>query len=79
VSFDCQGEPENIPMLIKNDIYRIGQEAITNAVRHAQASKVQVLLNAEGDQVELDVADDGRGFDKNTYQAGFGITGMKER
>lgn len=79
VSFDCQGEPEAIPMLMKNDIYRIGQEAITNAVRHAQAGKVEVLLDLEGDQIQLDVADDGRGFDKNTYQAGFGITGMKER
>lgn len=79
VTFACHGEPEAIPMLMKNDIYRIGQEAITNAVRHARAATVNVTLTLSGDAVELDVADDGCGYDKNTYQPGFGITGMKER
>ena len=43
-------------------VYRVAQEALTNAARHAQAEHVQLSLTRLGDRVVLEVADDGRGF-----------------
>lgn len=65
-------------------LYRIAQEAITNIRKHAQASKVQVMLRDEGTHVLLSVHDDGRGFDADATHSGgpptsFGLTGMSER
>lgn len=63
-------------------IFRIIQEAITNALRHAQASRLQVGLTAEAEGVRIEVRDDGRGFDPAAIAAaggGFGLFGMCER
>lgn len=61
--------------------YRLIQESISNIVKHAQASRVQVRLTLSEDDsmVRLSVADNGRGFDMNNYQAGIGLIGMRER
>lgn len=56
--------------------YRIVQEALTNVLRHAGASTVHVRLALEGDRVQIEVCDNGRGGDA---PAGHGITGMVER
>lgn len=58
-------------------VYRVAQEALTNAARHAQATAVVVSLSRVGDQVVLEVSDDGRGFD--TGATGAGLRGMRER
>jgi two-component system, NarL family, sensor histidine kinase UhpB len=58
-------------------VYRIAQESLTNVLRHADASSVQVELRSPDGQVELVVADDGRGL--RGAVAGNGIKGMKER
>ncbi|MBI4499346.1 MAG: GAF domain-containing protein [Chloroflexi bacterium] len=66
-------------------LFRIGQEAINNVARHAEASAVQIEVQGAADQVELRVTDDGRGFDwKEVANAqdplrGLGIMGMQER
>jgi two-component system sensor histidine kinase UhpB len=61
-------------------IYRIAQESLTNAARHAQASCVDLVLEAEGDMVRLVVADDGAGFDPAVERdRSSGIRGMRER
>ncbi len=58
-------------------LYRVAQEGLTNAVRHARASSVEVSLQRRGQDVELRVTDDGRG---NAGAAeGAGIRGMRER
>ena len=61
--------------------YRICQEALTNVARHAEASRVSVVLKAEQDMLSLSVRDDGRGFDTERLAefAGVGIAGMRER
>ncbi len=60
-------------------IYRIVQEALSNAVKHAQAEHVGLQVELCSDQVQLVVQDDGRGFDPGGVRAGFGLTGMRER
>lgn len=63
-------------------LYRICQEALSNALRHASASRAVVALSRDGDEVVLAISDDGRGFDPAAVrgQAGcFGLLGMAER
>ena len=54
----------NLPPAIEQGIYRIAQEALTNAARHAGATQLKVTLSRNG-TVSLTVADNGRGFDVN--------------
>jgi two-component system, NarL family, sensor histidine kinase UhpB len=58
-------------------VYRVAQEALTNAARHAEADRVEVTLRHTGDAVELAVVDDGRGT--GAAREGAGIRGMRER
>jgi two-component system sensor histidine kinase UhpB len=58
-------------------VYRVAQEALTNAARHAHAGAVTLSLTRVGDRVVLMVADDGPGFD--TAREGAGLRGMRER
>jgi signal transduction histidine kinase len=60
-------------------LYRVAQEALHNALRHAKASQVCLSLTAARRQVVLEVADDGAGFDTSAQQAGVGLPSMRER
>jgi signal transduction histidine kinase len=60
-------------------IYRIVQEALSNAVKHAHAGTVSLRVTQLPDRVQLAVEDDGGGFDPDGVRAGFGLTGMRER
>jgi two-component system sensor histidine kinase UhpB len=60
-------------------IYRVVQEALANVARHAEASRVQVNLETVGEALELQVRDDGRGFDTDRRRNGLGLDGMAER
>ena len=79
VAFTLTGTPYALSALVENDVYRIGQEALTNALRHGAAQHIAVTLTYLEDQVHLTVQDDGRGFDTKNGRAGFGIMGMQER
>lgn len=59
-------------------VYRIAQEALTNVIRHAEATRATVALRQDGDRVLLTVVDNGRGFDHGAPGDG-GIAGMHER
>jgi signal transduction histidine kinase len=59
-------------------VYRIVQEALTNVLKHAQATRADVRVAATGDDVEVEVADDGRGVLVRRHQ-GHGLIGMRER
>jgi ligand-binding sensor domain-containing protein/signal transduction histidine kinase len=69
--------------LIEGQLLRIGQEAVNNAVRHAEARNVLINLSFDAKRVQLSVRDDGRGFDyQNSADGGvkhFGLVGMRER
>jgi PAS domain S-box-containing protein len=62
-------------------VHRIAQEAVTNAVRHAHACNVTVTLAARGDRLQLEVRDDGCGFDVATREVthALGLASMEER
>jgi two-component system, NarL family, sensor histidine kinase UhpB len=60
-------------------IFRVAQEALTNALRHAEADALRFILRAEGGDVVLVVEDDGRGFEPRLAANGSGIRGMRER
>ena len=60
-------------------LYRIVQEALSNALRHAQADQVQLQLLIAHQEIRLRIADDGHGFDPLTQTAGLGLMGLRER
>ena len=75
-----EGVPYPLPADAAHCLLRVGQEAILNALAHAQAGEIVLELSFEAEQVRLRVRDDGRGFDSDAVEAGrFGITGMRER
>jgi len=82
VRFSAKNIPENLDPEIQTTCFRIAQEAITNAVRHAGATQIDVDLRREDGSFRLQVHDDGRGFEMPSPQSqtiGLGLLGMKER
>jgi PAS domain S-box-containing protein len=82
VHLSAKNVPENLDAEIQTTCFRIGQEAITNAVRHANATRINVDLSCENGNLRLQVRDNGRGFDADSVQAqavGLGLVGIKER
>ena len=74
-------DDKRLPAETETALYRIVQEALTNVVKHAEASRVTVLLRRPSDRyVELVIQDDGAGFDPNEVRdGGLGLVGMRER
>jgi len=72
-------EHERLARDTEGTIYRIVQEALSNAVKHAAARQVTLRVARMGDQIEIGVQDDGCGFDPAAGGAGFGLPGMQER
>jgi two-component system sensor histidine kinase UhpB len=60
-------------------IYRVAQEALTNAARHSGSTRAELTLRPDRDQIVLTVRDHGRGFESGHPAAGSGIRGMRER
>jgi PAS domain S-box-containing protein len=80
VHFRHRGLRRDLPQDTITAAYRIVQEALTNVARHAQASKVQVSVRAEGDALVVEVEDQGVGFDLDRVgAASMGLGGMRER
>lgn len=76
-----EGRAAPLPGEVKGDLFRIAQEAIRNAVKHASPSRIDVKLRYQDDAVALTVADDGCGFDQSegSPEGHFGLVGMRER
>jgi signal transduction histidine kinase len=64
---------------IETAVYRVVQEALGNAARHAGATRVDIEVQMRDGEITLAVRDDGTGFDTTEPSAGFGLTGMRER
>jgi len=64
---------------VESTTYRIVQEALNNARRHAEATRVRIEVNEDSESVWISVRDDGHGFDVETATKGFGLLGMRER
>jgi signal transduction histidine kinase len=78
VRIDADEISDDLPDEHKTCIYRVVQEALNNAARHANARNLQVAVKNEGDRVAFSVRDDGSGFDKR-FVRGLGLLGMEER
>jgi signal transduction histidine kinase len=82
--FTLTGPAQQLHAELAATLLRIAQEALSNASRHARASRVGVTLTFLGDEVILDIRDDGEGFDplavrERTGTGGFGLDGMRAR
>ena len=79
VKLELADEPE-LNLRTKEAVYRIAQEALHNIVKHAKASEVTIRLTTNHEQLELSIADDGRGFDPSLAKPGhLGLHSMRER
>ena len=70
---------ERLPTHVETALYRIVQEALTNIVKHAQASAVSIVLARKANVVTAVIEDDGRGFNLAGTREGLGLLGMGER
>lgn len=78
-SFRVEGQPLAMPPGCEDNLLRICQEVLTNALRHAEAKHFDCALIFAPNGVILELRDDGRGFDSNESHEGFGLLGIKER
>ncbi len=68
-----------LPAAVESTVYRVVQEALTNAARHAQAHSVGVTVEVRAEMTRLEIVDDGRGFDPEHPTRSRGLLGMRER
>ncbi|MBW4577040.1 MAG: response regulator [Aphanothece sp. CMT-3BRIN-NPC111] len=71
--------PPNLPHAMNTTIYRILQEGLTNICKYAEATAVQIQIQATADGLELILKDNGKGFQVDSTRSGFGLQGMHER
>jgi signal transduction histidine kinase len=80
MDFQAMLPEKRLPTEVETTLYRIVQEALTNVVKHARASRVSVLLTRKDEMVTAVIEDDGTGFDAaHTREGGLGLLGMSER
>jgi len=77
--FTLQGKRRKLPPEWETNLLRIGQEVLTNVLRHARASEFKVLLVFDSSEIRLELRDNGCGFDPQRKHEGFGLQGMRER
>lgn len=80
VELEAQLGEERLPSEVETTLYRIVQEALTNIVKHAEATRVSILLVRQATTATVVIEDNGRGFDTDDVRAeGLGLVGMRER
>jgi PAS domain S-box-containing protein len=79
--YEIEGAAYSLPTEVESNLLRMGQEALTNAIRHANADEIRVELIYDRDRVCLRVKDNGQGFGVGCISCskGFGLLGMSER
>lgn len=83
-SLVVHGVPQPIDPIVRDEIFRVGREALVNAYRHANAATVEVEITHSRDELRLRFIDDGRGIEPGVLKAGgrpghWGLSGMRER
>jgi len=78
-----EGAAVPLRLAIRDEVYRIGREALMNAFRHSRATKINLHFEYATDQLRILVEDNGRGIDSQTLNSGrdghWGLSGMRER
>ena len=86
ISLIINGEINDGSSVFNSTVFRIVQEACSNALKHASPTKIHVTFNATESDIEFHIIDNGQGFDTSNHHVksekewyGFGLTSMKER
>jgi signal transduction histidine kinase len=79
VELTIEGVPIPLPPGVDLTAYRLVQEGLTNAIKHAAARRAEVRIRYDADHVEIEVSDDGRGAAVAANGSGHGLVGMRER
>jgi signal transduction histidine kinase len=78
-----KGHAQRLNPMIRDEVYRIGREALINAFRHSGATRIEVGVEREAHRLRVLVRDDGKGIDAEVLRAGrdghWGLSGMRER
>jgi signal transduction histidine kinase len=77
-TFDLPESLPELPAAVETAVYRITQEAMTNVVRHAQATKCTICLSHADNDLTVTIRDNGQGLSPE-YHAGVGLNSMRER
>jgi signal transduction histidine kinase len=78
-TIESTGKPQSIPPKIAYTLLQIGQEAIANAIRHADPGHITISLTYDEKRIVLGIGDDGCGFEESGDLLGFGLRGMRKR
>jgi signal transduction histidine kinase len=83
IRIDCDFElsqaDDRPAALMETAIYRLVQEALNNVSKHSRAQQARLTVRESGSQIEIEISDDGVGFEPNLVREGFGLVGMRER
>jgi PAS domain S-box-containing protein len=84
IDVDCdlelpEEEEERPTPVLETAVYRMAQEALNNVSKHAMAQHAELGVRSRGDAIEVEVIDDGVGFEPSLVREGFGLVGMRER
>ncbi len=80
IGFVCETIPPPMLKLLEGQIFRIVQESLTNAIRHSEASEVTVWLGGDSSSVQVDIVDNGKGFDPDDVPPDrYGLEGIQRR
>lgn len=85
VNLEVRGEERRLDITYEVALFRLVQESLNNARKHAQAKKLTVKIHTTRQQISVEIADDGRGFDlkkvlsENAGKESFGLLSMKEK
>jgi signal transduction histidine kinase len=82
-SLSVIGSQQSLDAMVGNEVYRIGQEALTNAFQHSRSSKIEVEITYDHSRLRLRIRDDGVGINHDVLHRGrdghWGLPGMRER
>lgn len=79
LTFDIQLHDLGLPLMLQHQIFGIIKECLTNVRKHSYASHVAITLSQEDGQASLCVLDNGKGFEVESFNSGFGLKGIRER
>jgi len=79
VDYNIDGVTRHLPVAVADCFFRIGQEALANAVHHSRASRLEIWLQYQGKVLSLRIKDNGNGFTPSEDDGGHGLFGMKKR
>jgi signal transduction histidine kinase len=77
--FQRRGKVRELSPIVQENLLHIGQEALTNTLKYAHASRFEARLTFNPTEVRLELQDNGVGFKMNGRHDGFGLVGMRER